>query len=101
MSADNQIAASGGVPLDANTIETNTIHYKLDLEEWKENDKKVRNAKTLLPKWVDPAIPGNLEEYLKGQYKMTNARALDIALSRMGRFKLQDCKSMQEYGNFR
>ena len=30
---------------------------------------------------------------------MTNARALDIALSKMGRLKLQDCKSMQEYLN--
>lgn len=53
MNADAQIAASEGVTLDANTLETNIIHYKLDVDEWKENDKKVRLAQTLLPKWVD------------------------------------------------
>ena len=51
MNADAQIAASGGVTLDAtldaNTFETNIIHYKLDVDEWKENDKKVRLAQTL------------------------------------------------------
>ena len=42
-SADAQTGAvgAGGVPLDTNTLETKIIHYKLDLEEWKENDKKV------------------------------------------------------------
>ena len=39
------------------------IQYKLDAEEQKENDKKVRNVKTLLPKWVGPAIRGKLEEF--------------------------------------
>lgn len=71
----------------------------MDSEKWKDNDKKVRRAQTLLPQWVDPAILGNLEEYknpmdaweyLKGQDKMTNARALDIALTKMGRLKLAE-----------
>lgn len=65
-------------------------------------------ARSLLPKWVDPAIRGKVQEcddpkdaweYLKGQYKITNARALDIALSKMGHMKLHDCKTMQEYLN--
>lgn len=65
MTVDAQIAAAGGVSVasDTNTLETNIIQYKLDTEEWKESDKKVRNAKTLLPKWVDPAIRGKLEEF--------------------------------------
>ena len=108
LTADAEIAAAGGVPIDTNTLETNIIHFKLDVDEWKENDRKVRRALTLLPQWVDPAIRGKLQEYkdpkdaweyLRGQYKMTNARALDIALSKMGRLKLQDCNSMQEYLN--
>ena len=60
MSADAQIAAAGGVALDANTLETNIIHYKLDLEEWKGNDKKVREAQKLLPNWVVPSIRGKV-----------------------------------------
>ena len=31
--------------------------------------------------------------------RMTNTRALDIALSKMSRLRLQDCNSMQEYLN--
>ena len=30
---------------------------------------------------------------------MSNARALDIALTKMGNLKLKDCNSMQEYLN--
>ena len=99
MTADAEIVASDSsssqaptTPAALNTLETNITLYKLDSEEWKDNDKKVRHAQTLLPQWVDPAIRGNLEEhenpmdaweYLKGQYKMTNARALDIALTKV------------------
>lgn len=56
-------AGNGGVPLDTNTLETNIIHYKLDVEEWKENDKKVRLARAFLPKWVDPSIRGKIQEF--------------------------------------
>ena len=31
------------------SLETNLIHYNLDTEEWKDNDKKVRHAKSRLP----------------------------------------------------
>lgn len=62
MTTDAQMASAGGVNLtsDINTLETSITQYQLDIEEWKENDKRVRNAKTLLPKWVDPAIRGKL-----------------------------------------
>ena len=112
VSADDSIVNSGNTSIPTtgqlNTLETNIVQYKLDVEEWKEHDKRVRRAQTLLPEWVDPAIRGKLEEYenpkdawdyLQSQYKMTNARALDIALSKMGRLRLQDCKSMQDYLN--
>ena len=56
-------AAASSVALDAITLETNSIHFKLDVDEWKDNDKKVRLALTLLPKWVDPAIRGKVQEY--------------------------------------
>lgn len=53
-SADSAIVAAGnsGVPLDTNTLETNIIHYKLDLEEWKENDDRGK-----FPRPVPEAIP--------------------------------------------
>ena len=79
--SQHPFVAAGGVALDANTLETNIIHFKLDVDEWKDNEKKVRLALILLPKWVDPAIRGKVQEYenpkeaweyLKGQYKMTN-----------------------------
>ncbi|OBT54919.1 hypothetical protein VE04_06572 [Pseudogymnoascus sp. 24MN13] len=63
--------------------------YKLDLEEYEKNDKKVRNARSLIAYWVDPVVRGNLQEYmdpydswlwLKSQYGMQPRRALDIAL---------------------
>ena len=108
MTADAEIASAGGVALDANALETNIIHFKLDVEEWKDNEKKVREAITLLPKRVDPSIRGKVQEfqdpkaawdYLEQQYRMTNARALDIALNKMGNLKLKDCDGMQHYLN--
>ena len=60
ITADAQIASAGGIPLDTNVLETNIIYFKLDVEEWKDNNKKVCNVITLLPKWVDPSIRGKV-----------------------------------------
>ena len=104
-------AASDSPSQEKSTSEDYTLkvaEYKLDLDEYRDNDQKARLAHSLLTFWVDPAIRGNLQthetpkkawDWLEGQYKMNNTRALDIALSKMERLKLDDCKSMQEYLN--
>jgi len=103
--ADAEIAAQSN-EYDADDIQMRIAEYKLDCEEYKENEKKVRTARTLLAAWVDPSIRGSLQEqktpkeafdFIHQQYRMTNARALEIALSKMERLKLKDCKSMQDY----
>ncbi|KFX96088.1 hypothetical protein V490_03519 [Pseudogymnoascus sp. VKM F-3557] len=95
-------------PMTNQEISVRIAEYKLDLEEFEKNEKKVRGALTLITYWVDPAVRGNLQEFtdpweawlwLKQQYAMQPARALDLAHQQMEKIKLSQCKSMQEYLN--
>ena len=88
--------------------ETNIVLYKLDMDEWRENDKRVGSAQLLLHHWVDPSIRRNLEkygdpqqawDYLKATYKIPNGRALHIALGKMDRLTFEDCSDTQDYLN--
>ena len=82
--------------------------YKLDLEEYEKNNKMVRTANALMAYWIDPAIRGKVQsfnspylawEWIRSQYKMQDARSLDIALARMEKLKMAICSSAQDYLN--
>lgn len=82
--------------------------YRLDLDEYKDNEKLVREAHSLLAAWVDPAIRGNAMactdpksawDFIKSQYKMTDKRALDLARSNMDATKLSDFNTVTQYLN--
>ena len=82
--------------------------YKLELEEYDRNHKKVRLARALLGYWVDKAIRGQIiridspkeqSEWLKRQYKMHGTRALDLALARYENCTIDQFKDAQSYIN--
>ena len=48
-----------------NTDNTSRIaEYRIDLEEYERNNKRVRTASALLQYWVDPAIRGTIQTYI-------------------------------------
>ena len=82
--------------------------YKLDLEEYEKNNKRVRIANALIAYWIDPAIRGKVQsledpkqawDWIVSQYKMQDAWALDIALAWMEKLKLTACSSVQDFLN--
>jgi len=65
--ADAQIIQDGAascssVP-ESQEVSAKIAEYKLDLEEYRENEKKLRLSLSLLAFWVDPAIRGTLQTY--------------------------------------
>ncbi|KAK8194216.1 hypothetical protein M8818_007404 [Zalaria obscura] len=82
--------------------------YRLELEEYERNHKRVRLARALLPYWVDPSIrgqiikidsPKTMWDHLKSQYKMHGSRALDLALDKYENCTLDQCQEIQIYIN--
>lgn len=82
--------------------------YRIDLDEYKDNAKLVREALSLLARWVDPAIRGTIIafvtpkeawDFLKDQYKMTDRRALDLLRTRLESTKLSSFKTVTQYLN--
>ncbi|KAK7729318.1 hypothetical protein SLS63_006191 [Diaporthe eres] len=82
--------------------------YRLDLDEYRENEQKVRLAMSLIIHWVDASIRGKLQKAqtptevwstLEQQYKMQAARSLHIAQDEMESIHLSKCKGMQDYIN--
>ena len=85
--AETAAASTNKTTQSANVLEANVFQYKLDVEEWKDNDKSFPIAEIPLLLCVYPTICRKLEGYddpkdawgfLKGQYKMPNACALAI-----------------------
>ena len=107
-SATTSREASYGADADAYILQARIAEFPFELDEYGDNEVKLRLAKSLLAFWVDPAIRIRLQthstpavawNWLKQQYNMTNAKAIDSALGRIERLKLPDCKSMQDYIN--
>ena len=82
--------------------------YQFDLEDWRDNEKRVRLALALLSVSVHPTILNSLQEYdspkeawdwLKAQYKMSDKRALKITLAKIESLKLQFYNGIQAYIN--
>lgn len=96
--------------IDPPTSDTTSYiaQYKLEMEEYERNQKKLRIARSLLAYWVDPSIRGRIQakvspkeawEWLQEQYKMHGSRALDLALSRFEKCTLESSKGIQDYIN--
>lgn len=93
---------------ESNELRMRMQEYTLDLAEYDRQDQRVRDAISLICYWVDPAIRGNLLsldnpkevwDWLASQYKMTDNRAQDLALSKMEKLTMANCSSAQEFIN--
>ena len=108
---DDTIMSDGIKSTISNEVTDNSsriAEYKIDLEEYERNNKRVRTAAALLQYWVDSAVretiqayldPKDAWKYIQSQYKMQDARSLDIALTSMEKITLENCASVQEYLN--
>ena len=109
--SDDTLMSDGTQPTISNEATDNSsriAEYRINLEEYERNNKRVRTAAALLQYWVDPAIHGTIQSYMnpvdawnyiQSQYKMQDARSLDIALATMEKITLATCPSVQEYLN--
>ena len=82
--------------------------YKFNLDAFEKNQKKLNQAMALIVCWVDPTIRGRLQQYymphnawlyLISQYKMSDVRALELALDRFEQITISKCKNAQDYLN--
>lgn len=84
--------------------------YKFDLDEWRRTSLRYRALNSLIINLVDPSIrsdlltdendtPAKKVLYLKSQYRMQKARALDLYTAQIESLKLSDFPNVQEYLN--
>ena len=82
--------------------------YKFNIDNFEKSRKRVNQAMALLVCWVDATIRGRLQnyefpmeawEYLEGQYKLSDIRALEIAQNQFEKIHISRFKNAQEYIN--
>ena len=93
-------------PTQEGTTEKAEAHYRFLLVDWKEQQERNRTALTLLLYAVTPSIRRRLYDYvqvhdafayLSTQYRLSNYRACQEALSRMDSIKITFNKSMSDF----
>jgi transposase InsO family protein len=109
------IAAADEAAASASETETSKdafAEYKIDMEEYKENRKKVLKARGLLGRWVTDIIATEMEEelsdpqdpvaafaYIKDTYKVSEAFVRKEILTKVTTLKLDNFESMAAYWN--
>ena len=105
------LAQSAAADLLKDAISLYTLQvseYKLDRDEYESQQKRSAKAQGLIAKRIDPALRAGLEtcttpkqsfDYVMKLCKLSDSRALDVALQGMETLRYDDCTGMTDFIN--